>query len=218
MAWRNPHRQTISDLSAFPKHLLLSPALLELPHWLLVNYANKVMFEHIVLLFFCNCASLHSLPPSSRGTIKVTEHVSKIYASVTNYNALSLISPLLLLPPHRFSYVFAFWGGLQLWVLVFSGILFCFLLFFFSLVPEYQCVTSLHICSDRRLQPKRVDSGGFDSLKTMQNLFWSFTFSFRELSKWLRSRQLDGYGGREDIGKNTCTLAADLHVNRNIFS
>ena len=99
-----------------------------------------------------------------------------------------------------------------------AGILFCFLLFFFSLVPEYQCVTSLHICSDRRLQPKRVDSGGFDSLKTMQNLFWSFTFSFRELSKWLRSRQLDGYGGREDIGKNTCTLAADLHVNRNIFS
>ena len=96
MAWRNPHRQTISDLSAFPKHLLLSPALLELPHWLLVNYANKVMFEHIVFLFFCNCASLHSLPPSSRGTIKVTEHVSKIYASVTNYNALSLISPLLL--------------------------------------------------------------------------------------------------------------------------
>lgn len=97
MAWRNPHRQTISDLSAFPKHLLLSPALLELPHWLLVNYANKVMFEHIVFLFFCNCASLHSLPPSSHGTIKVTEHVSKIYASVTNYNALSLISPLLLL-------------------------------------------------------------------------------------------------------------------------
>lgn len=55
------------------------------------------MFEHIVLLFFCNCASLHSLPLSSRGTIRVTEHVSKIYASVTNYNALSLISPLLLL-------------------------------------------------------------------------------------------------------------------------
>ena len=75
--------------------------------------------KHIVFLFFCNCASLHSLPPSSRGTIKVTEHVSKIYASVTNYNALSLISPLLLLS-HRFSYVFAFWGGLGLWVLVFS--------------------------------------------------------------------------------------------------
>lgn len=47
MAWRNPHRQTISDLSAFPKHLLRSPALLELPHWLLVNYANKVMFRNI---------------------------------------------------------------------------------------------------------------------------------------------------------------------------
>lgn len=32
----------------------------------------------------------------------MTEHVSKIYASVTNCDALQLISPLLL-PPHRFS-------------------------------------------------------------------------------------------------------------------
>lgn len=131
MAWRNPHRQTISDLSAFPKHLLLSPALLELPHWLLVNYANKVMFEHIVSVFFCNCASLHSLPPSSRGTIRVTEHVSKIYASVTNYNALSLISPLLLLLRLHTGLVMClpFGGGLRLWVLL-------------SFFPAYQCVTS----------------------------------------------------------------------------
>lgn len=149
MAWRNPHRQTISDLSAFPKHLLLSPALLELPHWLLVNYANKVMFEHIVFLFFCNCASLHSLPPSSRGTIKVTEHVSKIYASVTNYNALSLISPLLL-PRTGLVMCLPFGEAFGCEFLVFS-------VFFF--LPAYQCVTWLHICRDRRLQPERVNSG-----------------------------------------------------------
>lgn len=147
MAWRNPHRQTISDLSAFPKHLLLSPALLELPHWLFVNYANKVIFEHIVFLFFCNCASLYSLPPSSRGTIKVTEHVSKIYASVTNYNALSLISPL-----------FLRCTGLVM-CLPFGeafGCEFMYVLFFYPPLPAYQCMTSLHICRDRRLQSKRI--------------------------------------------------------------
>lgn len=144
MAWRNPHRQTISDLSAFPKHLLLSPALLELPHWLLVNYANKVIFEHIVFLFFCNCASLYSLPPSSRGTIKVTEHVSKIYASVTNYNALSLISPL-----------FLQCTGLVM-CLPFGEAFGCEFLCVPIPLPAYQCMISLHICRDRRLQSKQI--------------------------------------------------------------
>lgn len=171
MAWRNPHRQTISDLSAFPKHLLLSPALLELPHWLLVNYANKVMFEHIVFLFFCNCASLHSLPPSSRGAIRVTEHVSKIYASVTNYNALSLISPLLL--PRT---------GLVM-CLPFGEAFGCeFLLFFFLLfsLAAYQCVTWLHICRDRRLQPKRGSTGVWlitDDVKSILEFHFSSSSS-----------------------------------------
>lgn len=190
MAWRNPHRQTISDLSAFPKHLLLSPALLELPHWLLVNYANKVMFEHIVLLFFCNCASLHSLPPSSRGTIKVTEHVSKIYASVTNYNALSLISPLLL--PRTGLVMCLPFGeafGCEFYCVFLS-------LSLFLSPPAYQCVTRLHICRDRRLQPKRVSSGvwlitGEIRIYSGVSLFFFFFFT-ESPSEFGADRRTDG--------------------------
>lgn len=179
MAWRNPHRQTISDLSAFPKHLLLSPALLELPHWLLVNYANKVMFEtySFFFCFFCNRASLHSLPPSSRGTIRVTEHVSKIYASVTNYNALSLISPLLLLRLRSGLVMCLPFGE------AFGCEFYCFSLFL-SLFPAYQCVTSLHICRDRRLQPKRVSSRvwlitGRNKVYFGVSLFWEWLWGWQ---------------------------------------
>lgn len=186
MAWRNPHRQTISDLSAFPKHLLLSPALLELPHWLLVNYANKVMFEHIVFLFFCNCASLHSLPPSSRGAIRVTEHVSKIYASVTNYNALSLISPLLL--PRT---------GLVM-CLPFGEAFGCeFLLFFFS--PLFsRCISMCHLASHLQRQEAATQARQhwclthYRRCKIYSGVSLFFFFFF--LSQWLWSRQMDGQG------------------------
>lgn len=150
MAWRNPHRQTISDLSAFPKHLLLSAALLELPHWLLVNYANKVMFVHIVFFsfFFCCFSATAQVCTAFRGaTIKVTEHVSKIYASVTNCDALQLISPLLL-PPHRFSVCLSVRPSDLSFEVFFKKKS----LLFLSVFPLH---VNVHICQDRRQLAKR---------------------------------------------------------------
>ena len=152
-------------------------------------------FEHIVFLFFCNCASLHSLPPSSRGTIKVTEHVSKIYASVTNYNALSLISPLLLLRTGLVMCLpFGEAFGCEFYCVFFSSSSSSFPLS----LPAYQCVTRLHICRDRRLQPKRVNSGVWlitDEIRIYSGVsLFFFALGEEEVSEWVWSRQMDGQG------------------------